>query len=203
MSYTPPAGDAANVSWVGVAPYTPPAGDAANVSWVEAPTGVVGEGYVVFDFVPAGEGFHGTIVTGAGAVVLDFVPAGEGRHGVGGQGAVEFGFLPAGEGRHGVAGAGSVVFDFVPAAVAAHPRYELRGEVRLAGVLVNRRVRAYLRSTGAMVGEADTTAGRFAVHAGFAPAEHTVTPIDLSDDATDWQPPTANRVLSVLAEDVP
>lgn len=183
MSYTPPAGDAANVSWVGVAAYTPPAGDAADVSWVEVPTVVVGEGYVVFDFVPAGTGFHGTIVTGAGAVVFDFVPAGEGRH--------------------GVAGAGSMVFDFVPAAVAVHPRYELRGEVRLAGVLVNRRVRAYLRSSGAMVGEADTVAGRFAIHAGFAEAEHYVTPIDLDDDATDWLPPTANRVLSVLAEDAP
>lgn len=33
MSYTPPAGDAANFSWVGEVAYTPPAGDAANFSW--------------------------------------------------------------------------------------------------------------------------------------------------------------------------
>lgn len=37
MSYTPPAGDAANFSWVGQSPYTPPAGDAANFSWAAAP----------------------------------------------------------------------------------------------------------------------------------------------------------------------
>lgn len=37
MSYTPPAGDGANFTWVGVAPYTPPGGDAAHFSW--APIG--------------------------------------------------------------------------------------------------------------------------------------------------------------------
>lgn len=37
MSYTPPAGDAANFSWVGVAAYTPPAGDEAHFSWYTAP----------------------------------------------------------------------------------------------------------------------------------------------------------------------
>lgn len=36
MSYTPPAGDAANFSWVGQSPYTPPVGDAANFSWFES-----------------------------------------------------------------------------------------------------------------------------------------------------------------------
>jgi hypothetical protein len=33
MSYTPPAGDAANFSWAGQSPYTPPAGNAANFAW--------------------------------------------------------------------------------------------------------------------------------------------------------------------------
>lgn len=37
MSYTPPAGDAANFSWVGVAAYTPPAGGEAHFSWYTAP----------------------------------------------------------------------------------------------------------------------------------------------------------------------
>ncbi|ANQ83711.1 hypothetical protein dqs_0635 [Azoarcus olearius] len=36
MSYTPPAGTAAAVSWVGDAPYTPPAGTAAAVTFSEA-----------------------------------------------------------------------------------------------------------------------------------------------------------------------
>lgn len=50
MSYTPPAGDAAHFSWVGVAAYTAPAGDAAHFSWYTAPP-------------PAGDGikaFNGT-----------------------------------------------------------------------------------------------------------------------------------------------
>lgn len=182
MSYTPPAGDAANFSWVGVEPYTPPAGDAADFSWVEAPAGVVGEGYVVFDFVPAGTGVHGTIVTGTGAVVFDFVPAGEGRH--------------------GVAGAGEVTFDFVPAAVALHPRYEARGVVRQGGVLLNRRVRVYDRLTGALLSQGDTVAGKFNLHSGFAESEVYAMPIDLSEGAVDFRPPVANRVRTVLAQDV-
>lgn len=36
MSYTPPAGNAANASWVGASAYTPPAGDAASVSWKDS-----------------------------------------------------------------------------------------------------------------------------------------------------------------------
>lgn len=34
MSYTPPAGDAANFSWAGQDAYTAPAGSAANFSWL-------------------------------------------------------------------------------------------------------------------------------------------------------------------------
>lgn len=83
---------------------------------------------------------------------------------------------------------------------AIHARYELRGEVREGGVLVNRRVRAYLRSTGALVGEADTVVGKFNVPATSA-AEHYITPIDLSEFAADWLPPTANRIVPVLAFD--
>ena len=35
MSYTPPAGDAAHFSWVGVATYTAPASYAADISWAQ------------------------------------------------------------------------------------------------------------------------------------------------------------------------
>lgn len=81
-------------------------------------------------------------------------------------------------------------------------RYELRGEVRNQGVLVDRRVRAYRRSDGALMAEQDTTAGRFRLHCGFAAAEHYLVPVDLSAEATDYAPPCANRVLSVLADDL-
>lgn len=80
-------------------------------------------------------------------------------------------------------------------------RYELRGEVRLGGVLVNRRVRAYSRASGALLGEADTSVGRFRVHTGFVAVECYATSIDLDAAATDWLPPTANRITSVLALD--
>ena len=102
---------------------------------------------------------------------------------------------------HGVALVGIASIPLQAAASIVVDRYELRGEIRLAGVLVNRRVRAYLRSSGVLLGEADTVVGRFQVHAGFAAAECYVTPIDMSAEATDWLPPTANRLMSVLAED--
>lgn len=180
MSYTPPSGHSIVASWVGAAPYAAPAGHAITASWL---TVVVGAGLGRLPLTGAGVAVHGALVTGVGAGALPLSGAGTARHGVRGAGA----------GALRLSGAG----------VAMHPRYELRGEVRLGGVLVNRRVYAYLRSSGAKVGEADTVAGRFSVHAGFAAAEHFVTPIDTDPGATDWLPPTANRVLSVLAEDAP
>lgn len=89
----------------------------------------------------------------------------------------------------------------VPAAVIKVIRYELRGEIRDQGVLVNRRVRAYRLSDGALAGEADTVGGQFRVHVGFAPALHYIIPLDMTESATDYAPPSANRVMSVLAED--
>lgn len=102
---------------------------------------------------------------------------------------------------HGVALDGIAAIGLSAAATIVVERYELRGVLRLSGILVNRRVRAYLRSTGALLGEADTVIGKFKVHTGFAPVECYITPIDLSEDATDWLPPTANRITSVLAMD--
>lgn len=180
MSYTPPLGGAVDASWVGGAAYTPPLGGAVDATWSVA---VVGAGLGKLPLSGAGVAVHGALVTGVGAGALPLSGAGTARHGVRGAGA----------GALRLSGAG----------VAMHPRYELRGEVRLGGVLVNRRVYAYLRSSGAKVGQADTEAGKFSVHAGFAAAEHFVTPVDTDTDATDWLPPTANRVLSVLAEDAP
>lgn len=85
-------------------------------------------------------------------------------------------------------------------ATAQHPRYEVRGQVRRAGVAVERRVRAYGRDIGELLGQGDTTGGFFNVHTGFAAIECTVLPIDLSADATDFEPPVANRVWSVPVE---
>lgn len=80
-------------------------------------------------------------------------------------------------------------------------RYELRGEVRDDGALVNRTVRAYRRDTGALAGSVETEMGRFVIPVGFGPDEYVVIPIDLSPAAADFAPPCANRVLSVLAQD--
>lgn len=89
----------------------------------------------------------------------------------------------------------------VPAAVIKVIRYELRGEIRDQGVLVNRRVRAHRLTDGALAGEADTVGGQFRLHAGFAAALHYIIPLDVSEEAADYAPPCANRVMSVLAED--
>lgn len=161
---------------------------------------VTGVGAVTLEITAAAVAAHG--VAGAGAATLDVSADSSGGHGVAGAADAALSISAAAVGAHGVAGAGAVTLDIAAAAVAVHERYEVRGEVRLGGVLVNRRVRAHRRDTGALVGEGDTTAGRFSIHTGFAPIEHYIVPIHLDDAATDWSPPTANRVLSVLAQDV-
>lgn len=88
-----------------------------------------------------------------------------------------------------------------PVVVGTVVRFELRGEVRDQGVLVNRRVRAYRRGTGALVAESDTIVGAFRVPVGFAADEYYLVPINLDAAATDFAPPCANRVTSVLAMD--
>ena len=80
-------------------------------------------------------------------------------------------------------------------------RYILAGNVVSSGQPVERLVRAYRRDTGALIGSANTSGGAFVINAGFAPAEHYLLPVDTSPEATDFAPPTANRVLSVLALD--
>lgn len=203
MAYTPPASTAVDFN---LAPgYTPPAPAAVDFELApSAPGGVTGAGYVHLPIAVAGVGTHSDpipAVGGAGYAALALAPLGHGAHGVSGSGHAVLALSSAAQGAHGVAGAGSAAIPISVAGVAVHQRYELRGEVRLGGVLVNRRVRAYARDTGALLGEADTVAGKFRVHAGFAAIECYATPIDLSPGATDWLPPTANRILAVLASD--
>lgn len=142
---------------------------------------------------------HGVAADGVASIPIaaDVAAA----HGVSIAAVASIGVTAASDVVHGVALDGIASVALSAAASITVERYELRGEVRLGGVLVNRRVRAYSRSTGALVGEVDTVIGRFAVHTGFAPAEHYITPVDLADGATDWSPPTANRIMSVLAMD--
>lgn len=173
----------ADFSFVGSSPYTPPASTAVD-----------------FTFAAAG----GSAPVGVGAVTLDFVPAGAGTVDLPtftGVGAATLELVPAAEARHGVAGQGAATLDFAPAGVAAHPRYQLRGQVQDGGVLVDRRVRAYKRSTGALIAQADTVAGLFTLDVGFTLDEFYVVPVNLSNDAEDWAPPVANRVLSVMVVD--
>jgi len=122
------------------------------------------------------------LVIANGSVGVDFAPAGHAAHGIGGVAAIELGFSAAGS--------------------AAVIRYELTGEVRKDGILVDRLVRSYRRDTGELVGEQMTVSGKFKLHAGFVLREHYIIPIDPADDATDWLPPTTNRVNPVLAQDV-
>lgn len=184
--------------------------------------GVAGAAAATIDLAAAAAGnYVSPVVDGPAAVTLEILAAATGAHGVAGSAAVTLAiasdaaaghgvaasadagitFTAVGTGAHGVSGEAAATLTLSAAAVASHLRYEVRGEVRQGGILVNRRVRAYLRSTGAMVGQGDTVAGKFNVHAGFAAQEHYVVPVDLADAATDYTPPIANRVLSVLASD--
>lgn len=221
MSYTPPAYSAASYTWVGTDAYTPPAYSAASFTWepVLVPVTGTGEGVVpitgagtgalVFSAEGAGGvaitgaavGYFGVLIVGVGAGVVPITGDGVGVAGARGAGAGVVPVVGAGAGDFGASGAGVGVVPITGAAVALHPRYEVAGVVRLGGVLVNRRVRAYLRSSGGLVGQADTVAGAFRIHTGFEADEYTVTPIDMSPDAVDWLPPTANRVVSTLAVD--
>jgi len=151
------------------------------------------------DFAPNVEAAHG--VAGDARATLDFTADVQASHGVAGTVAAQLDFTAAVQAAHGVTADLGAVLEFAPAIEAVHERYELRGVVRVGGILVNRRVRAYLRSTGALVGEADTVAGKFWIHTGFTPVEHYVVPVHLDEAATDYAPPTRNRVVSVLAQD--
>lgn len=220
MIYTRPLGNAANAQFGGA--YTRPAGNAADASFQTVPTGTVGTGAGTLTFTGAATAAHGIAGAGAGALALTgagtaehinpsvegvgagtlpFTGAATASHGIAGAAAGTLAFIGNGTAAHGISATGAGAIGFTGAGVALHPRYEVRGEVRLGGILVNRRVRCYKRSTGELTGQADTVAGRYRVHAGFDDAEVTTMAIDLAEGATDWIPPTANRLVPVLADD--
>lgn len=221
MSYTPPAYNAANFSWVGLAAYTPPAYNAANFSWAPVVADVTGTGAGVVPVTGAGSGvlaFTGVgsgavpvtgagvgqfdqVITGDGAGQVPIVGGGAGYAGASGAGVGVVPVAGASVGDYGASGAGAGAIPVVGAGLAVHERYELVGVVKIGEALVNRRVRAYLRSSGALVAQADTVAGAFRIPVGVVEDEYYLTPIDLAPGATDWLPPTANRVTSVLAVD--
>lgn len=203
MSYTPPTYNAVTASWVGASAYAPPAHNAVAASWaasspvaqISAP-GPLGAPALLG---ASGEVPDGAIVVGSplgasaalGAVVV------LGRLAV----ASPLG-VPAALGQIVVAGTVAVPSPLAPSAVVGTViRYELRGEVRDQGVLVNRRVRAHRRSDGALIAEGDTVGGRFALPVGFAADEFYIVPIHMEASAADFSPPCANRVASVLAMD--
>lgn len=178
MSYTRPDGDATDFSFTGVA-YTRPDGDATDFAFL--PDSYVGVGNVTIEITAEGYGEAAPSIVAVGDVAIEMSASGVAAHGVSGVGEVTIGMAAAG--------------------VGTHHRYEVRGEVRDQGVLVERRVRVYLRSSGALVGQGDTTAGAFAIPTGFAADEHYIIPIHLDSEAVDWSPPCANRVVAVLMED--
>lgn len=173
---------------------------AAAAGQHSAPVSGVGTGAAALAVSASAQAAHG--VAGAGAATLGLNDSASAGHGIAGAEAAALTLTASGGAAHGIAGTVSVGLACTAAGVAQHPRYEVRGSVMQGGILINRRVRVYNRTTGALVGEGDTVTGKFNLHTGFAPAEHYVVPVNLADDATDWLPPVANRVLSVLAQDV-
>ena len=219
MSYARPIASAADCTWAGSSAYTRPAQSAADASWVSGFTATCAG---TLEFTGAATAAHGVAVVAAGALAftgsatvehssvvvecvaagaLDFTGAASAAHGIAVQAAGTLAFTGAGAAAHGIAATCAGTLGFTGACAALHLRYEVRGEVRLGGVLVNRRVRCSKRATGELMGQADTVAGVYRVHAGFDEAEVYVTAIDLAEAATDWIPPTANRLVPVLASD--
>lgn len=196
------------ISAAGVGETYPPATDATGAATVPITAGgagshgVAGAGAVTVGLSAEGAGEFVSPAIGNGAVTVDLLAEGVGTHGVGGAGAVTVGLSASGTASHGVAGQGAATIDLSAAGVGHVERYELRGEVRKDGILVNRLVRAYRRDSGELVGEGMTVFGKFRIHVGFAEREHYIVPIDTANDAADWSPPCANRVLSILAQDV-
>lgn len=146
---------------------------------------------------------HGVRATADGHLPITLSGSATARHGVR---AVLSGSVPLAGGaaaRHGVRGVAAGGVSLGGSVASTHVRYEVRGEVRLTegGLLVQRRVRVYSRETGALVGQGDSVGGYFQVPCDLAPAEYVILPIDLSESATDFAPPVANRVTSVLARD--
>lgn len=221
MAYTRPTASAADATWAGTGTYTRPAASAADATFPAASFDATIAAVVpVTASISMVHGVAGTIaavVPITAAIDADYIQVNvdvdivasvpviasiDAVHGVAATITAVVPVAAAAAGAHGVSAAVVGTIGLLASIAAVHERYELSGEVRLSGVLVNRRVRAYRRSDGAFVAEADTVAGKFKVPAGFlATVEHYVVPIHLDDAATDWSPPVANRVLPALAMD--
>jgi hypothetical protein len=163
----------------------------------------VAVGAITLDLIPDGTATFtaGAVPVGVGAIDLNFAFSGTTTHGVHADEAITFDLVPAGTAKHGIRGTGDITLGLTPAGIATHLRYEVTGVVKLGGILVNRQVRVYLRSSGALLGQAATTAGSFKIHTGFNTDEVYVVPIHLDVAATDYIPPTGNRIVPVLAQD--
>ena len=186
MSYTPPAGNAADLDLSSGTGYTAPAGNAADLD-LSAAGGTAD---------PAGT--LAATLSIDGSIVASFsLPTFTGT--LGATLAID-GAITAVHARVGMLGA---VLSMDGAVAGLHPRYRLHGELRDGGALVTspRRVRAHKRSNGALIGEVDTSTGVFDIPVGYALDEFYVVPLDMDSGAVDWLPPVANRVLSVLVSD--
>lgn len=185
MSYTPPAGNAADLDLSAAPGYTPPAGNAADLDLSHvvggSPSGLLDavlaiDGSIAASFtLPTFTGTLGATLAIDGAV----------------------------NATHARVGTLAAVLSIDGAVAGLHPRYRLHGELRDGGALVTspRRVRAHKRSNGALIGEVDTSTGVFDIPVGYALDEFYVVPLDMDSGAVDWLPPVANRVLSVLVSD--
>jgi len=185
VSYTPPAGNAADLDLSASPGYTPPAGNAADLDLSHVAGG-------------SPSGVLDAVLSIDGTIAATFtLPTFTGT--LGATLAID-GAITAVHARVGMLGA---VLPMDGAVAGLHPRYRLHGELRDGGALVTspRRVRAHKRSNGALVAEVDTSTGVFDIEVGYALDEFYVVPIDMSSDAVDWMPPVANRVLSVLVSD--
>jgi hypothetical protein len=185
VSYTPPAGNAADLDLSASPGYTPPAGNAADLDLSHVAGG-------------SPSGVLAATLTIDGSITASFtLPTFTGT--LGATLAID-GAIAAVHARVGTLGA---VLSMDGAIAGLHPRYRLHGELRDGGALVTspRRVRAHKRSNGALIGEVDTSTGVFDIPVGYALDEFYVVPLDMDSGAVDWLPPVANRVLSVLVSD--
>lgn len=199
MSYTPPAGDSIVAQFGGG--YTPPAGDSivAQFGGTGTPSATLAATLVMVGEIDATHDLP--VFTGALVASLSITSGLAAVHGVSGSAEAALVLDADVQARHGIVGAAVATLGLSGAVSATFPRYQLRGVVQDGGTPVERRVRAYKRSTGALVAQGDTSGGAFVLDVGYALDEFYILPIDLSNDATDWAPPVANRVLSALVSD--
>jgi hypothetical protein len=203
MAYTRPSASAADATWQGAAPYTRPSASAADATFVES-SGVDCTIAASLAITASLAVSFGSVEIGSSiASVVPITASISADHGVAADIHAVLTVAAASGVAHGVAGSVGAAVGIAGAFDITHERYEVRGVTQIGGVLVDRRVRVYLRETGALIAQGDTVAGAFHLATGFSAGggEVYVIPIDLSGGATDWTPPIANRVVPTLAMD--